>query len=73
MFEKMGGEVWGDFWETFEDDFSKKYREHVDLREIYMIQVLILQWIRSGTEQILFVCPIGSKISDYPYYPYYPY
>ena len=41
MFEKMGGEVWDDFWETFGDGFSKKYRQNVDLREIYMIQVPI--------------------------------
>ena len=41
MFEKMGGEVWADFGETLGDDFSKKYRTDVDLREIYMIQVLI--------------------------------
>ena len=41
MFEKMGGEVWDDFWETVEYDFSKEYRQNVDLREIYMIQVPI--------------------------------
>ena len=41
MFEKMGGEVWDDFRDTVADIFSKKYLEHVDLREIYMIQVPI--------------------------------
>ena len=24
MFEKMGGEVWADFWDTFVDDFFEK-------------------------------------------------